>query len=237
MKNQFSVPQHIGFIMDGNRRWAKAHKFQILMGHNRGAERIETVVEAAAKKNISYVTFWAFSTENWNRGKSEVDMLMQVFRDVLSGPIVNRMIQNKVKLQVIGDYHAFPQDIVEHVESLMERSKANTRIIANIALNYGGRQEILDAVNKIKVSEVSKVSGVSKVIDEKMFASYLYTFNQPDPDMIVRTGGEQRLSGFLPWQSVYSELYFTDVFWPDFDEKEFEKALEEYARRQRRFGK
>ena len=219
--------------MDGNRRWAKAHKMQILMGHNRGAERIETIVEAAANKGIPYVTFWAFSTENWNREKVEVEMLMKIFREVLIGPMAGRLIKKGVKLQIIGDYSKFPSDIVEGLEKVKTSSKNNTRITANIALNYGGRAEILRAVKTLLESE--KVHALE--IDEEMFTSLLYTKDEPDPDMIIRTGGEQRLSGFLPWQAVYSELYFTDIYWPDFDDEAFDKALEEYARRQRRFGK
>jgi undecaprenyl diphosphate synthase len=230
MKNNVTVPKHIGFIMDGNRRWAKSHKLEILMGHNRGAERIETIVEAAADRGIAFTTFWAFSTENWNREKAEVEMLINVFRDVLSGPIVDRMIKNGVKLQVIGEYHAFPDDIVRQVEVLKETSKDNNRITATIALNYGGRADILQAVNKA-------LEDVKKSVTEEQFSSYLFTDGQPDPDMIIRTGGEQRLSGFMPWQTVYSELYFTDTYWPDFDEEALEIALEEYKNRQRRFGK
>jgi undecaprenyl diphosphate synthase len=232
------IPKHLAFIMDGNRRWAKAHKFEILMGHNRGSERIETVVEAAAKRNIEVVTFWAFSTENWSRDDSEVSMLFTVFRNVLAGSMVKRLIKNGVKLQILGEYHAFPKDIVEGLEKLMADSKDNTRITANIALNYGGRAEILGAINEILKSAMAQERKSAKVqIDEYTFSSNLSTKDIPDPDMIIRTGGEQRLSGFLPWQAVYSELYFTDVFWPDFDEKEFEKVLEEFGRRSRRFGK
>jgi undecaprenyl diphosphate synthase len=221
--------------MDGNRRWAKKHKFEILIGHNRGAEQIETIVIAAAKKKIPYVTFWAFSTENWNRSKGEVAMLIKVFRDVLSGPMAGRLINKGVKLQLIGDFAAFPKDIVEGLEKLMDASKDNKAITATIAINYGGRAEILSAVNTLIASQVKL--GMTKKISEEEFASFLYTVEQPDPDMIVRTGGEQRLSGFLPWQSVYSELYFTDTLWPDFDEKAFDEALEKFTSRERRFGK
>ena len=245
MKNnsKSTPPTHLAFIMDGNRRWAKAHKLETLMGHNRGAERIETIVEAAAKMKIPYVTFWAFSTENWNREKVEVEMLMKVFRDVLSGPMAARLIKNGVKLQIIGDFSKFPKDIALGLEKLMEASKGNTRITANIALNYGGRGEILGAVNKLLEitpqghGSSGPESGMTNLVDEETFSSYLFTKDQPDPDMIIRTGGEQRLSGFLPWQAVYSELYFTDVLWPDFDEEAFEKAISEFAHRQRRFGK
>jgi undecaprenyl diphosphate synthase len=223
-------PKHIAFIMDGNRRWAKAHKFETLIGHNKGAERLETVVEFAAKQNIPFVTFWAFSTENWKRGEKEVAMLITVFRTILAGSMVKRLIKNGVKLKILGNYKAFPEDIVKGLESLMEESKDNTRITANIALNYGGRAEIVEAANQLLNEGVSNVT-------ESDFISRLYTKDLPDPDMIVRTGGEIRLSGFLPWQSIYSELYFTEVLWPDFDENELEKALEEFAHRQRRFGK
>jgi undecaprenyl diphosphate synthase len=226
MKN--TLPVHVAFIMDGNRRWAKKNRFALLKGHSAGSERIETIVEAASKRGIPYVTFWAFSTENWNRSSIEVTMLMTVFRNVLSGPMIGRLIKNGVKLQIIGNLKPFPQDIVEGLEKLMEASKDNTRITATIAINYGGREEILGAVRKLVEKEH---------ITEELFTSYLYTKDLPDPDLVVRPGGEQRLSGFLPWQTIYSELYFTETLWPDFDEHAFEKALEEYARRQRRFGK
>lgn len=225
-------PQHIAFIMDGNRRWAKAHKLEALMGHNRGADRIETIVDAAARKGIPYVTFWAFSTENWKREEKEVAMLFTVFRNVLAGPMIKRLITNGVKLQIIGDYQAFPKDIVAGLESLMEDSKDNTKITANIALNYGGRGEILRAIKSLGADAETLLE-----IDEERFGNLLYTAGLPDPDLVIRTGGEQRLSGFLAWQTVYSELYFTQTFWPDFDEGAFAKALEEFGKRQRRFGK
>lgn len=223
------IPAHVGFIMDGNRRWAKEHRMVVALGHERGGERIERIVEYAAKKGVKVVTFWAFSTENWNRGKLEIEILFRIFRNFLKSEMVARLIRNGVKLQIIGEYKAFPNDIVTGLEKLLTDSRDNTRITAIIALNYGGRAEIIRAVNALlKVKEE---------IDEQTFSHYLYTAGQPDPDLIIRTGGEQRLSGFLPWQGVYSELYFTDVYWPDFDEKEFDKALEVYAGRERRFGK
>ena len=256
--------------MDGNRRWARAHKFKLLKGHDRGAERIETVVEKAFAVGIPYVTFWTFSTENWNRSKVELEMLFTVFRTTLLGSIVTRLLARGVKLQIIGNYKQFPKDIVEGLEKVVEDSKDNTGIIATLAINYGGRVEILEAVKKIIEEEQQPVipakaerqtflprstaagiqskknslitgspirSGMTNILDEEVFSKYLSTSNLPDPDLVIRTGGEQRLSGFLPWQTVYSELYFTDTFWPDFDEKEFEKALEEFGNRQRRFGK
>lgn len=225
------IPQHVAFIMDGNRRWARENKLALLMGHNKGAEQIENLVAYGADHGIKFMTFWAFSTENWNRSEEEVSLLMQVFRAILLGPMVKRLIKNGVKLQIIGDYQAFSKDIVEGLDKLIADSEKNEKITATIALNYGGRQEIVHAVNRIL-----KENPQEEVSAEK-FGNYLYTVGQPDPDLIIRTGGEQRLSGYLPWQSVYSELYFTDTYWPDFNEEAFEKALIEYTHRERRFGK
>jgi undecaprenyl diphosphate synthase len=220
--------------MDGNRRWAKQKRLPLIMGHHKGAERIEPLVEYAAKRGIRYITFWAFSSENWKRGEQEVGFIMRVFRDFIKSSIVNIMMEKGVRVNVIGDIESFPEDIVRGVREIIERSKNNTAITATFALNYGGRQEILRAVNRIVNKGGAEGGGF---IDESIFASYLYTSDIPDPDMIVRTGGEQRISGFLPWQAVYSELYFTDIYWPDFDEKEFEKAMGQFVSRERRFGK
>lgn len=234
------ILQHIAFIMDGNRRWAKKRGLPIIAGHHKGAERIESLVEYASKRGIKYITFWAFSSENWERGEKEVGFLMRVFREYIKSSVVHRMMEKGVRVKVIGDLGAFPEDIVKDVREILEKSKSNGRITATFALNYGGRDEILKVVNSI-VREIPPNLPLRKgggyIVDEKEFADYLYTKDLPEPDMIVRTGGEQRLSGFLPWQSVYSELYFIDVLWPDFDEQEFGKAVEEYASRERRFGK
>lgn len=224
---QKEKPLHIAFIMDGNRRWARQKGLPTFIGHEKGYRRMETVVDHAIKNNIPFITFWAFSTENWNRDKKEVDFLMKIFRRLFKNSFVKKLLKNGVKLETLGELDPFPKDIVENIEKLKKESKNNTAIIVNIALNYGGRAEILRAAKMIDQNN----------IDEQSFANYLYTKGQPDPDLIVRTGGDMRLSGFLPWQAVYSELYFTQAYWPEFDEKEFDKALEEYARRQRRFGK
>jgi undecaprenyl diphosphate synthase len=225
------TPQHIAIIMDGNRRWAKEHKLETVMGHNKGTEIIESVIEHASGKGVAYMTFWAFSTENWKRSKVEVTMLMDIFRKFLNGPVVTRLIAKGVKLQAIGDYTAFPDDIVTDMNRVIEESKDNSVITVNIALNYGGRLEIVQAVQKIVSKNIDPAD-----INAETIAQHLYTNNMPDPDLIIRTGGEQRLSGYLLWQSEYSELYFTDVLWPDFTPKELDKALEEYIRRDRRFG-
>ena len=228
---------HIAFIMDGNRRWAKKRHLPIIAGHHKGAERIEPLVEYAAKHKIKFITFWAFSSENWKRGEREVGFLLRVFREFIKSPVVKRMMEKGVRVKIIGDITKFPKDIISGVEEIIEKSKNNKTITATFALNYGGRAEILRAVNKITNYELRITGNEKRNIDEDKFSSLLYTKDMPDPDMIVRTGGEQRLSGFLPWQVIYSELYFTDIFWPDFDDSEFARAIEEYKRRERRFGK
>lgn len=233
MKKDNIVLKHIAFIMDGNRRWAKARKMPLLLGHKKGAERIEPLVEYAARRGIEYITFWAFSSENWRRGEEEVGFLMRVFRDFLGSTVVKRMMEKGVRVKVIGDLGKFPEDIVDGVNKILERSENNKTITATFALNYGGRSEILSAVNRILEMDMRLKEGVS----EEVFSSYLFTDELPDPDLIVRTGGEKRLSGFLPWQSVYSELCFVDTLWPDIDERKFDELIVEYGRRERRFGK
>jgi undecaprenyl diphosphate synthase len=240
---------HIAFIMDGNRRWAKSRNLPLIAGHHKGAGRIEPLVAYATKRGIRYVTFWAFSVENWQRGEKEVGFIMRVFRDYLNSSIFKKMMEKGVRVKVIGDFEAFPEDIVAGLRDIVEKSKDNTGIVAIFAINYGGRAEILRAVNAIVREERKSLREIAtssrelgtprndKVIDDEMFSSFLYTKGLPEPDLIVRTGGEQRLSGFLPWQSLYSELYFTQVLWPDFDEEGFEMAIEEFEGRTRKFGK
>lgn len=221
---------HIALIMDGNRRWARQKGLPTFIGHDRGYKRIETIVDAAPKYNISHLTFWAFSTENWKREEKEVSYLMNLFRKLFKSAFIKKMMRNGIRIQVLGDMTPFPKDIQENVQKILDQSKDNTNMTVNIALNYGGRPEILQAVNQL-------LKDGKKEITEEMFSGALYTTGQPDPDMIIRTGGEQRLSGYLPWQGVYSELYFTEKFWPDFDEQAFDAAIQEYYGRERRFGK
>lgn len=236
------IPQHIAFIMDGNRRWAKNHKLEMLFGHDKGAHQIEPLVEYAAKKGISYVTFWAFSTENWKRTKDEVTVLMEVFRRTFRDPMIERLKKNGVRFGVIGDISKFPQDIQDNLKKLITDTKNNKKITVTIALNYGGRDEILRALNVILSEREGSIDSSARPqndnrITEEAFEKHLYTSSIPDPDLLIRTGGEKRTSGFLPWQTVYTELYFTDVLWPDFDEKEFQKAFDDFISRERRFGK
>ena len=220
---------HVAFVMDGNRRWARKRLLPVLAGHTKGYQAIEPLIAHAHKKGIKYLTFWAFSTENWHREKKEVDTLLQIFRKLFADNLANRLNKNGVRARILGDMSAFPQDIRDGVDELVTVTKHNTAITVNIGLNYGGRAEIVHAVNHLLKEKKTEV-------DEKMFSSYLYTDGQPDPDLIIRTGGQQRLSGFLTWQSVYSELYFTKKYWPDFSPKEFDKALEEFEKRKRTFG-
>jgi len=224
--------QHVALIMDGNRRWAKEKKLPTLFGHQKGYKQIEKIVESAQLHHIQYVTFWAFSTENWKRSEEEVSYLMGLFRKALRGNLFRKLIAKGGKIVVLGDLEAFPKDIREEIAKIVEESKDNIGIQVNIALNYGGREELVHAVQQIVSKNICKTDVTGDLISQ-----YLYTKDQPDPDLIIRTGGAQRLSGYLPWQSIYSELYFTETYWPDFGEKEFDKAIAVYENRERRFGR
>lgn len=201
-----------------------------VVGHTRGYRRIEPVILHAKKLGIKYLTFWAFSTENWHRDKKEVADFMNIFRRLFKSSMIERLKIEGARIRVIGNLDDFPKDIAEKMRTIIEESKNNSAINVNIAMSYGGRPEILRAVNKMLEDGLKKVN-------EAAFNKYLYTAGQPDPDLIIRTGGVQRLSGFLAWQSIYSEFYFIDKFWPEFSVKEFDKALEEFVARERRFGK
>lgn len=223
-EKQLVIPKHVAIIMDGNRRWARQNGFSIIKGHRKVAEEmIERLADFAILKGIAYMTLWAFSTENWERSKDEVDGIMDLFRETFSTS-AEKLHKKGVRVAVIGDTGRFPKDIREGVEFWVNETKKNQKLIVTFALNYGGRDEIERAVS----------------IGGKDFEKFLDTktmIDLPDPDLLIRPGGEKRLSGFLTWQTVYSELYFTDVLMPDFDEKEFDLALNDYSQRQRRFGK
>lgn len=227
--------KHVALIMDGNRRWAKLHKLPSFIGHRKGEERIEPIVDAAIATGINYLTFWAFSTENWNRSEKEVSFLLNLYRHNLHKKIDGYHKKN-VKINIIGNIGMFPTDIQKKSREWMKLTKDNARITVNFALSYGGRDEIIRAINKLSDNITMKQYNNEKITMD-IFEKYLDTAGQPDPDLIIRTGGEQRLSGFLLWQSQYSELYFTQKYWPEFTPGEFKKAIEEYLKRQRRFGK
>ena len=220
--------QHIAIIMDGNRRWAREHHLPLLAGHQKVADEVlEPLVEHAAKRGVRFITFWAFSTENCQRETSEVEGIMRIFRHVI-GKRWQRLHEKGVRVQVIGDISKFAPDIRASLKKVIEQTKENTKITAVFALNYGGRDEILRAMNKLDRTKTVKTGDVSGALD---------TSGMPDPDLIIRTGGEQRLSGFLLWQSEYSELYFPEFYMPEFTPEKLDEAIEEYVSRQRRFGK
>lgn len=229
------LPAHVAIIMDGNRRWARQRGLAAVMGHDKAArDVIEPIVDRAIQLGIKFLTFWAFSTENWKRDKSEIKALMGLFREGFDR-LGNKLHEKGVKLNIVGEMSKFPQDIQEKSRKYMELSRGNTKITVSFALNYGGRDEILRAVRrlfeKIRNSKFEILN-----LNEEMFAKFLDTAGMPDPDLIIRTGGDLRLSGYFPWQSVYSELYFTKALWPEFTPEELDKALSDYSRRERRFG-
>ena len=222
-----NTPQHIAVIMDGNRRWAREHGLPILEGHRRVADKVlEPLIEYAAKRGVKYITFWAFSTENWQRSAQEVRGIMAIFRHVIKKRWA-RLHEKGVRVKAIGDLSKFPIDIKNALEDVVEQTKNNTKITAVFALNYGGRDEIIRAINRVDSCQLSAES----------FSKFLDTSGIPDPELIIRTGGEQRLSGFLLWQSQYSELYFPPWYMPDFTPERLDEAIEEFQKRKRRFGK
>ncbi len=236
MTEQSHVPQHIALIMDGNRRWARKNKLAALQGHEYVSNKmIEPLAERCIERGVKYLTLWAFSTENWNREKNEVEGLMQIFR---TGLVKNgeRLHKLGIRLRVIGDMSSFPKDIQDGVDHWQQETAKNTRLTITFALNYGGRDEILRAIQKMAQDYSSEQLRATKLSPEE-FSKYLDTTDMPDPDLIIRPGGEFRLSGYLPWQGVYAELYFTDILMPDFTADELDKALAEFERRTRNFGK
>ncbi|MBP9670431.1 di-trans,poly-cis-decaprenylcistransferase [Candidatus Woesebacteria bacterium] len=230
MLDTTKIPKHVAIIMDGNRRWAKKQGMNILKGHEYAVnEVVENLIESAGEMGVEYLTMWAFSTENWGRAEDEVTGLMNLFRKALMTK-VDKFIAKGARLKMIGDMSKFSPDIQEGMMRAMEKSAGNTKITVTFALNYGGRDEIVRVIKKLTNEQTNKLT-------QESFSEYLDTAGMPDPDLIIRTGGEQRLSGFLMWQSAYSELYFTDTLFPDFDKDKLEEAVEEYQSRQRRFGK
>jgi undecaprenyl diphosphate synthase len=226
-----SVPHHIGVIMDGNGRWAQEHGLPRLEGHRAGTENIRRLLRSCGEYGIKIVTIYAFSTENWYRPSNEVRGLIGILERVLEKEVEN-LHQEGVKLRHVGEVEGLPDRLRKAVLDAIELTKNNDRLILNVAFNYGGRAEIVRAVKRLLEDNPDP-----NEIDEELFGGYLYTAGLPDPDLIVRTGGEMRLSNFLIWQSAYAEYYSTPTFWPDFDKEELTKALQAYARRERRFGR
>lgn len=235
MESPSLIPQHVAIIMDGNRRWARQRGLPALAGHQRVADKIlEPLVEHAAKRGVSYITFWAWSTENWERNKDEVTGIMRIFRHVIRRRWI-RLHQKGVCIRIIGDVSRFDPDIRMSLEQVVEQTKNNKKITAVFALNYGGRDEILRAIARLSQDPRFKTQDFR--INQEALSRFLDTAGIPDPDLIIRPGGERRLSGFLLWQSEYSELYFPAWYMPEFTAARFDEALEEFAKRKRRFGK
>lgn len=223
------LPKHIGIIMDGNGRWAKARGKNRLVGHREGVESVRVIVEASKKIGIQNLTLYAFSTENWKRATEEVNGLMLLFEQFLKSE-KKLMLKENIRLRIIGRKEGVSERLLRVIDEVeKETYLPNPSLELNIAFNYGGRAEILDGINKL-------LSEGKKNISEEEFKNYLYNTYIPDPELIIRTSGEFRTSNFLLWQSAYSEYYITDVFWPDFREEEYKKAIESYMKRERRFG-
>jgi undecaprenyl diphosphate synthase len=229
-----NLPRHVAVIMDGNGRWAKARHLPRIEGHRRGADSAREITRAAGELGIKYLTLYAFSAENWNRPKDEVDALMKYLVHYLKTGVKD-LDKNNVRLEVIGQIHRLPENVQEHLQKAMATLSKNNGLTLIMALSYSSRIEIVEAVRQI-ADQVKAGKLDPSDITEKVFADHLWTRNVPDPDLLIRTSGEMRLSNFLLWQVSYAELVITPTLWPDFRRPQFLAALEEYARRQRRFG-
>ena len=229
-----NMPKHIAIIMDGNRRWAKAQGKPAGFGHKAGAKTLENIVRYANKIGLEHITVYAFSTENWKRAEDEVNALMMLLQNYLE-EYSKRADSENIKIKILGDITALSQKLQKSIVECMERTQNNTGVTFNIALNYGGRDEIIRAVKNI-ATDVKNNKLEIENINEEIIANNLYTAGQPDPDLLIRTSGELRLSNFLPWQVVYSEFLFIDKNWPDFTEEDLENAIVEYQKRTRKFG-
>jgi len=224
-------PQHIAIIMDGNGRWAKKRFMPRISGHRKGLESVRAVITQCQKLNIPFLTLFAFSTENWLRPTQEVNFLMTLFQDSLKKES-SSLIKNNIRFKVIGDYKPFSKKLINKIKELESHTKKNTGLTLTIAINYGGRWDILNAVNEFQKKNHSK-----KLLTQKNLTQNLSLNFAPDPDLLIRTGGEKRISNFLIWQFSYTEFYFTETLWPDFNEKAFMSALIEFQKRERRYGK
>jgi undecaprenyl diphosphate synthase len=224
-------PQHIAIIMDGNGRWAKKRLMPRISGHRRGLESVKTVVTQCQKLNIPFLTLFAFSTENWLRPTQEVDFLMSLFQDSIKKES-SSLIKNNIRFKLIGDRKPFPKNLIDKIKELESLTEQNTGLTLSVAINYGGRWDIVNAVN-----EYQKKNHFKKPFTQKNLIQNLSLNFAPDPDLLIRTGGEKRISNFLIWQFSYTELYFTETLWPDFNEKAFTSALIEFQKRERRYGK
>jgi len=225
-----SVPRHVAIIMDGNGRWARARGLPRLAGHRAGTENLRPVLEASVEFGIEILTIWAFSTENWRRPEAEVKGLLRILRHMIRRELLE-LHKEGVKLRHLGHLDRLPENLRKQVLDSIELTKNNRRIVLNVAFDYGGRHEIVQAVQRIIKDRIP-----ADRVDEALLSSYMYTAGQPDPDLIIRTGGELRTSGFMLWQSAYTEYYITPTYWPDFGREQLYQALVEFSHRDRRFG-
>jgi len=227
------VPIHVAIIMDGNGRWAKQKGFLRMIGHENGGNRVKELVETSQQVGVKFMTLYTFSTENWSRPKKEVKFLMNLLIRFLKQEIPD-LVKNNVQLKTIGRIEELPQNVQDKIKWAKSETSKNDGLVLTLALNYGSRTEIVDAVNQI--NEDIKNNKINSPITEEIFENYLYASNTPDPDLLIRTAGEMRISNFLLWQISYAEIYVTDVYFPDFSKDEYLKALEEFQNRKRRFG-
>ncbi len=228
------IPQHVAIIMDGNGRWAKERKSPRTSGHLEGVKRVEDVVNAAQALGVKVLTLFTFSSENWLRPKDEVSFLMNMIDGVVKKKL-DRINKLNIRFQILGRKERIPEPVLTTIKNGIEKTKGNNGMVLNLAFNYGSRLEIIDAFKNI-VNDVKNGKISVENISENMVSNYLYTRGLPDPDLLIRTSGEKRISNFLLWQLSYAEFYFTDTLWPDFNEEEFKKAIIEYQSRERRFG-
>ncbi len=229
-----NFPRHVAIIMDGNGRWARRRMMPRLEGHRQGAKSVRRAVEFCRRNGIQFLTLYAFSTENWQRPTSEVSGLMKLLSQFIDSEL-DEIHANDIRLRTIGQLDRLPSSVIEKIKAAIEKTGQNKAMVLNIALSYGGRQDIVNAALKL-AGELKSGAIEESAVSEELFNRYLDTAGMPDPDLLIRTGGETRLSNFLSWQSAYSELYFSPVLWPDFNDSEFMAAIEEYRSRQRRFG-
>jgi undecaprenyl diphosphate synthase len=236
MTNKFEkIPTHIAVIMDGNGRWAKKRFMPRIFGHKAGVEALRSIIKRCSALEVKYLTLYAFSTENWNRPADEVNGLMELLVKYLRTEI-NELHQNQVRINCIGHIDELPEAARAEISKSIEKTKDNKGLTVNIALNYGGRDELKRGIQQIALNVQDGIVKPEEITEE-MISNSLYTANQPDPDLLIRTSGELRISNFLLWQLAYTEFYFTEVFWPDFDDTELDKAIEVYNQRNRRYGK
>ena len=233
--NKENVPHHVAIIMDGNGRWAKLKGKPRVFGHKNGVKSVRETIKAAGTAGVKALTLYAFSTENWNRPKTEVKTLMALLLTSLKSE-AKELIKNNIKLQIIGDQESLPKSVLKGLNKVIEQTKNNDALTLTIALSYGSREEIVNSFKNISKKIVNKELSIEE-IDENIINNHLYTFTLPDVDLMIRTSGEKRISNFLLWQIAYAELHFTNVLWPDFTKNDFYNAILEYQNRERRFGK